>query len=88
MDDRISGDGSPSIRAIVPLPFSSVKPDIDTIVKLVVVEVNMGNLSILNQTTHGGSVHRIWLVRHCPSNRVIGRENICVFPEASSKPHK
>ena len=88
MDDRISCDGSPSIRAIFPLSFSGVKPNIDAIVKLVVVEVNMGNFSILNQTTHGGSVHRIWLVRHCPSNEVIHWQNVCVLPEASSEPHE
>ena len=88
MEDRISCDSSPSIGTIFPLPFAGVKPNVDIVVESVAVEVNMCNFSILNQTTHSGSVHCIWLIGHCPSNIVIGWWNFCILPEASSEPHE
>jgi hypothetical protein len=88
MHNRISCDGGPPIGAIFPLSFSCVKPNIDIIVESVAVEVNMRNFSILDQISHGGGVHCIWFIGHCPSNVVIGWRNFCIPPEASSEPYE
>lgn len=88
VDDRISCDGSPSIGAIVPLAFSSVEPNVDVVVNLIMVEVNMCNIGIINQTSHSGGVHCVWLIRHCPSDIIINWFHPCVLPEGSSEPYK
>ena len=88
VEDWISSDSSPFVRAVPPLSSSDIQPDVHTVIESIVVEVNIRHVGILDQISNIRSVHCISVIRDCPSYVVVIWVDSPVPSKGSSEPNK
>lgn len=86
MENWIGSDSSPFVWAVLPLPSSSIEPDIDMIIESITMKVYVCNVGIQNQITNINSIHGTRMVGDCPSNVIVSRIYSLIFPEGPSEP--
>lgn len=86
MKNWTSGDSSPFVRAVRPLPISNIEPNIDVIIESITMKVNVCDVGIRNQIADISDVHGIRMVGDCPGNIIVGRVHSLISPEGPSEP--